>query len=174
MTPKPGVVADAVSHDVYPGGSLTAGYDSLLRYMFLVKFHEIAGAIRDKAARLMGEGNGFEDLSRQGLRSILRFELQRYRELSEQYGFDFLLVDPDGAYRSDADAMAAAWGSRFGYVGRDDWRENVDKKVASLAPDQAWVPMDGHYGPGQNKIVGGYLASVLRQRFAEKFGAPTN
>lgn len=52
----------------------------------------------------------------------------------------------------------------FIYIGPREWRDNVEKKVTLLPEDQARVPMDGHYGRGQNRIIGDYLAAVLRDR----------
>jgi hypothetical protein len=90
------------------------------------------------------------------------------QELSRQHGFALVLADPYEFYRS---AFAAVFGTDAGravYLGQREWADNVESKLAGLTPDAAWVPMDGHYGRGQNRIVGEYLAGVIRERLPEQ------
>jgi hypothetical protein len=162
--PKPGAVAEAAKHNVYPGGSLTAGYDSLLRFMLFVRIPEIASELRQRWTAVTGMGHpatpGFDD---KNIPAVLQLELMEYRRLSEQYGFAFVLVDPVGTYRN-AFVQVFGDGSRAIYVGAPEWESQVAIPVRSLADKDAWVPMDGHYGREQNRIIGGYLARVLRER----------
>lgn len=167
--PKPGAVADAVQRNVYPGGSVTAGYASQLRFFLLVRIPEVAGEWGRKAAHLLGADAtpepGFDGAH---TAAALEFELRRLQELSRQHGFALVLADPYEFYRS---AFAAVFGTDAGravYLGQREWADNVESKLAGLTPDAAWVPMDGHYGRGQNRIVGEYLAGVIRERLPEQ------
>ncbi len=175
IKPRPGAVAQAVSHNVYPGGSLTAGYDSLIRFMLFVRIPEVTREIMHRVLAPFGLGGraepAFDD---KHIGAVLEFELREYRRLSEQHGFAFVLVDPVGTYGS---AFAAVFGDRppgAVYLGPADWQRGVSSKVRSLSESEAWVPMDGHYGPGQNRIVGEFLAGVLRERLPERVRARSN
>jgi hypothetical protein len=152
-SPRPGVVESAVRRHDYPGGSLTAGYDSFWTYLFIVKPKELLGLTHKLAA---------DSAAPDVLSAIFKYELNTYLQLAKDEHFKFVLVDPSNYYRPVAQGLER---DDFVYIGgSEQWQKNVEDKIARLAPERAYVPGDGHYGQDANRLIAGEIYRVLQAR----------
>lgn len=165
--PRPGAVQNAVANHRYPGGSLTAGYDSFWRYLFFVKPREFLGIIRDKIDNQSTKA-GNDNVSAQHLNDIFKMELSSYIDLAKRHGFTFVLVDPGDYYRKPLEELNGTWEGTLVYVGKEEWQRHVVVPEQSLPPGKARVPGDGHYGEGTNMLIAKLVKQVMDEHKALK------
>ena len=173
-TPKDGVVVEAVRNHIYPGGSLTAGYDSLIRFILFVKIPQAATEHILNLSNLIWPkqpgiipGGTVDPVTNYSV-DLRQYELQQYAALSKKHDFAFVLVDPKGVYERIVTDAAPEFAGGIAYIGRRQWRENVVPIVQSMSEDEAWVPMDRHFGRGQNRVIGAEIAKLIREQLADR------
>ncbi len=162
VEPAPGYVDEMAASGVYPGGYLTAGFDSWSYFVISRPVLILRSLVDRLRGRISGETAAADpSFDRQ---AMLRFELARYLELARAHGFTFVLVDPEDSYRAVVGSLADG-GSAQGllYVDGARWRTAVSEPAQALAEADRRVPKDGHFGPGMNRLVAGLVAQVLRQ-----------
>jgi hypothetical protein len=148
LLPLPGVIEESVSKHIYPGGSLTAGYNSFWRYVFFTKprlvfqdLKERLNLVRVKEMTI-NEGN-----------AIKKLELQSYLDLAKENNFQFVLVDPIGDYFTVIMKNDYLSNENLVYVGKSEW------EVAFEIHDDSdlYIPMDGHYTKKMNQLVANFI-----------------
>jgi len=157
--PKEGVIKASVDSGVYPGGSLTAGYDSFWHYIFYVKPKLVWRHISDILG-LSTKQNQVTPLEGHVIRDL---ELSSYLELMQQYDFKFVLVDPYGSYYNNVRIQQHKIPDDFIYLGKDFWKENFIPNFNKLEPNQQHIPKDGHYTVEANKLLAETIFKGMRQ-----------
>ena len=147
MKPLPGVVNESVSRNVFPGGSLTAGYDSFWNYLFLTKPKLIIQDFKER----FGFANGRVSVS-SALEDyyINMFELNSLLDLANKNNFQLILIDPENAYKQIILNNELKNISNLLYIDKDFWSMHVVEKSIGMSSNDKLVPMDGHFGKGIN------------------------
>lgn len=169
VKPKPGAVAEAVRNHIYPGNSLTAGYNSLYWFILRVKIPEALNKIGTAVNSLLGKNASLATaFAPDHEAQALELELRQYLALANTHGFAFVLADTENSYERAFDAIAGGFVNGAIRIGAREWREQVRGKILTLPADEQQVPMDGHYSKRSNQIVGNYLATIIRDRLADR------
>ena len=151
--PEAGAVARARERGEYPGGALTTGYDSYLKYFL---FSRIPEGFR--AWRRGPRPDPSTDVELTNL--VLTHELRQYAQLSATFGFLFVLIDPTGSYGPAVRATAEDWHDRMIYAG-PEWWPLVADKMNALPFEVTHVPHDGHYSETGSRIVAEGIVHLL-------------
>lgn len=160
LKPLPGIVEASVKDHIYPGGSLTAGYDSFLEYVFFTKPKLVIQDIKERLGiSSMKNSTGLENYY------IKKYELNSFLELAEEYDFQFVLVDPSNEYKKIITNKDIVSVQNLIYIDHADWEQYVIKKSQGMPASDLSVPMDGHFGKGINRLI----ANLIQQKiFAKK------
>jgi hypothetical protein len=148
LLPLPGVIEESVSKHIYPGGSLTAGYNSFWRYVFFTKprlvfqdLKERLNLVRVKEMTI-NEGN-----------AIKKLELQSYLDLAKENNFQFVLVDPIGDYFTVIMKNDYLSNENLIYAGKSKWKVAFD----TIEDSGLYIPMDGHFTKKMNQLVADFI-----------------
>lgn len=159
VKPGFGVVEKSIKNHVYPGGSLTAGYDSFWRYAFITKpklviqnIKEYLGLAKEKSYTPLEAYN------------IKKYELNSFLDLAYKYNFQFVLVDPNNSYKQIIINKDAVNVQNLIYIGKSDWHQHVVLKSQGMTASDIQVPMDGHFGKGKNELI----ANLIYQKITSK------
>ena len=148
LKPLTGVVEESVKNNVYPGGSLTSGYNSLWQYLLFTKPKAIFQEFKERFLYpLPDETTKLEDYL------IKKYELNSFLKLAFKNDFQFVLIDPHDDYKKiiitkDIDNI-----KNLIYIDSIDWQEYFIKASIGMPADDLFVPMDGHFGKGANKLI---------------------
>jgi hypothetical protein len=160
IKPLPGNVEESVKNNIYPGGSLTAGYDSFWRYVFFTKPKLVIKSLKIRLGLTK-----LENPSEFELYHMRKYELNSFLDLAYKNNFQFVLVDPNGNYKQILVNKEAVNVQNLIYIGKSDWSQHVTKKSQGMPSADQRVPMDGHFGKGINKLI----ANLIYQKvFAKK------
>jgi hypothetical protein len=148
IKPLPGVVDEAAKKHIFPGGSLTAGYDSLWKYIIFTKPKLI---IQDFKERLglaaVKKATPFEGYN------IKKYELNSFLELAAKNNFQFFLIDPSGDYEEIINNANLNYPTKLSYIGKSYWGENISKELSGFLESELFIPNDGHYTKKMNEIL---------------------
>ena len=158
--PKKGDVFKFVSKNVYPGGSLTAGYD-FWSYMFFVKPKQILELIDNKLDLKIFNFKGMSKIP--GLKvgitpEIADYEMKLYKNLQDINGFEFIFYDgyENNIYKKSFEKYFLNNNNyQNTYVSVQQWNKEVFEKgeEINLTQKEKRVPHDGHFGKGLNKLI---------------------
>jgi hypothetical protein len=161
MRPAEGFVFEQAKRHIYPGGYLTAGYEKW-QYMFVIKPLHILRKTAGRLSRAVAGGPDTETATFE-TGEMFREILSRYARLMREHDFAFLLADPRGAYRPYLREVEEKYGVRFAYLGPDEWQEQIEKPARDLPEDMVFVPKDGHYAAGMNRVIAAAIYDKLAQ-----------
>ena len=169
--PTPGVVSKSVEEGIYPGGSLTAGYNTF-NYLRYVKFPQILALAKSYLPKFRSPtpsqtDEEFARIENLKLTKILEYEVELYGDLSALHQFKFLIVD---FYQSQHYRLAVEKFNKehpdqeIMYIGHKEFEEKVFTKGINigLSPKEIRVPMDGHFGSGTNKLIAEMIMDKIR------------
>ncbi len=161
VAPPAGLVENAGIFGVLPGGMLGAGEDGwdyflvsrpVLRLTgFLVRLGLLSGMAHDFRA----VGVNPQDIKAGVARDLVRLAARAQAPL--------VLLDPEDAYAEFDEDLAGAEGAKIVRVGRVEWARHVAAPAAALPAEQQRVPIDGHFGPGMNRLIAEYVSEILRR-----------
>ena len=164
--PTPGVVSKSVEKGIYPGGSLTAGYDTF-NYLWYVKVPHILSLVKSYLPKLSSE-NSFQtnqETEKYKINKILEYEVELYGDLSALHQFKLLIIDLTDSYRMVVKKFNKEHpDKKIMFIGRKEFEEKVYTKGINigLSPEETRVPMDGHYGSGTNKLIAEMIVDKIR------------
>ncbi len=159
LKPLPGIVEASVKDSVYPGGSLTAGYDSFWEYAFITKPKLVIQDIKERLG--ISETISSTDLENY---HIKKYELNSFLGLAKKYDFQFVLVDPGDEYKQIIINKDIVDTQNLIYIDNADWDRHVIKKSQGMPASDLSVPMDGHFGKGVNRLI----ANLIHQKILAK------
>jgi hypothetical protein len=165
--PPPGLVSKSVEEGIYPGGSLTAGYNTYnyLRYVKVPQILNLAKSYLPKSSSPTSSQTNKEELFKTD--QVLEYEVELYADLSAKHQFQFLIVDFQGSegYRLAVEKFNKEHPDRkIMYIGAKEFDEKVFTKGINigLSPEEIRVPMDGHFGSGTNKLIAEMIMDKIR------------
>ena len=164
VAPAPGLVEWASMLGVLPGGMLGAGEDGWGYFVISRPVLRTMGLL----ARLGLTSGMAHDFKAVGVdpQHIKAGVFRDLLALAAAARAPLILLDPKDAY-AEFDAPAAGGNpAKMVRVGREAWERNVVTPASALPPDQQRVPLDGHFGPGMNRLIAEYVAQIL-ERLAE-------
>ena len=157
LLPLPGVIEESVKKHTYPGGSLTAGYDSFWRYVFFTKprlvfqdFKERLGLVKVKEMTII-EGYAIKEL-----------ELNSYLDLAKENNFQFILVDPIGDYLSVIMNNDFLSNENLVYIGKSKWQAYYGSESKNILESEIYIPMDGHFTKKMNQTIANLIFSEIQ------------
>jgi hypothetical protein len=166
--PAPGVVSKSVEEGIYPGGSLTAGYNTF-NYLRYVKFPQIWSLARSYFPKFQSPTSSQTNQEDENFKvnKILEYEVELYGDLSAKHQFQFLIVDfhQTKGYSLAVEKFNKEHPDRkIMYIGHKEFEEKVFTKGINigLSPEQIRVPMDGHFGSGTNKLIAEMIMDKIR------------
>ena len=157
--PTPGVVSKSVEEGIYPGGSLTAGYNTFnyLRYIKIPQILALASSYLPKSPSPTSSQTNqeYEEYKRN---KIFEYEVELYGDLSALHKFKLLIIDfyDSEGYRLAVEKFNKEHPDRkIMFIGHKEFEEKVFTKGINigLSPEQIRVPKDGHFGSGTNKLI---------------------
>ena len=170
--PIPGLVRKSVKDGIYPGGSLTAGYN-LWNYLWHVKLNQVGTSVVKKLAdffdtklvRTKKKEQGTSDYD--ALPYIMKYELNQYMALAEKHNFQFVLLEgPHGrSYSRIIKDLNLINKNKIIYIGPDDFNREVYEKAEALglSEEAKRIPRDGHFAYGTNKLIAELVAKKIRE-----------
>ncbi len=179
--PQPNFVTASVDKGNYPGGSLTAGYN-FFNYLRYVKAPQIVDLARSTLVSLLPANSqpnirAGNDQSAMfygdSLDAVLDLEVTLYGNLALEHGFTLLfIVQPFPQlkdqtpfyYESSIDKFVSKNpDADIRYISPKVFQEEVLDKANELgmAENDQYVPQDGHYGPGMNKLIANMVFDEL-------------
>jgi len=166
--PIPGVVSNAVEEGIYPGGSLTAGYNTF-NYIRYVKVPQILALARSYLPKIneTAKWNWKFDSPRIQMLKILEYEVELYGDLSALHQFKLLIIDfsPTEGYRLAVEKFNKEHPDlKIMFIGHKEFAEKVFTKGINigLSPKETRVPMDGHFGSGTNKLIAEMVMNKIK------------
>lgn len=163
--PNPGVVSKYVKEGIYPGGSLTAGYNTL-NYLWYVKIPQIISSTKKiflKQPSTASQTN--QEYEKYKINKILKYEIELYGELAFLHKFKLLIIDLPGSYSSVVEKYNNEHpDQKIMYIGKKKFEDEVYTKGINigLTPEEIRVPVDGHFGPGTNKLIAEMIMGKIR------------
>lgn len=151
VTPPAGHVLRMARFGQRPGGMVGAG-EKTLTYFLIARPIAKLNSILVRLGLRSGFADDFEPVApQQELDAIKAEHYGNLIGLAREAGAVLLLIDPYEVYR-DARAAAAPT-DRVVYISSDTWRVQVEGPMADLSPESAYVPSDGHFGPGTHRLI---------------------
>jgi hypothetical protein len=174
LFPEPGVVTRSVAQGIYPGGSLTAGYDtwSYLRYIKLPEIMYTASAFYHRGlSTVLGEPDRPPDIDARRRRSaerakrvddILAYEMGLYAALMEEHRFAMIVIDGTGLYNGPIARVNQKHTAKITVIPKGEYEARVYRRADELRMSDAEkrVPMDGHFGRGTNRLIAELVAAA--------------
>ena len=166
--PTPGVVSKSVEEGIYPGGSLTAGYNTF-NYLRYVKVPQILALARSYLPKFPSPTSSQtnQEYSELKINKILEYEVELYGDLSALHQFKLLIVDLHDLeiYESAVEKFNKEHPDRkIMFIGHKEFEEKVFTKGINigLSPKEIRVPIDGHFGSGTNKLIAEMIMDKIR------------
>lgn len=159
IVPPSGFVRRMAAFGVKPGGMVGAGEKNLSYFLISRPVAKLSGFM----VRL-GIANGFADdfapvAPEKELTAIKLAHGQNLLAFANNVDATLILIDPTGVYeplfgsdQKDAGVL---------YIGQQLWKREVGSRIASLQPDEARVPSDGHFGPGVHRFIANMIDEAL-------------
>lgn len=160
IIPAPGVVERSAKNNVFPGGALTAGYDSFWEYVFITR-PKLALQSLKEIFNPIHPPTYLEDFH------IKKFDLKLFLDLAERFDFDFVMIDPTNDYKQVITSPDFKKSDRFIYIDKNDWDLYMNHKLENMTHKEIYIPMDGHYSKKMNKLI----AEFVYQHLAEKYNS---
>lgn len=162
IVPPPGYVRRMAAFGLRPGGMVGAG-DKTLGYFLIAR---PAAKLKGLMVRL-GFRSGFADdfapiAPDRDLEAIKQAHGQKLTELAAALDATLVLIDPAGIYARVFEGQKANVSTI--YIGNQRWHREVRSQMASLLPEDARVPADGHYGPGVHRLIATMIDRALDSR----------
>ena len=164
--PDQDVVSKSVNEGIYPGGSLTAGYDTF-NYIFRVKIPQIFSTVKNFFPNLSSETSSQKNQEHEKykINKILEYEIKLYGDLAKLHGFNLLFIDMSEAYGSIVQKFNKENpNQKIIYIDHVEFEKKVHTKSLNigLSPKEIRVPMDKHYGSGSNKLIADMIISKIK------------
>lgn len=164
--PNPGAVTNSINKGIYPGGSLTAGYNTF-NYLWYVKIPQILSMTKTYLKKVSSSAypQKTKKYEEHKINKILQYELELYKELSNLYQFKLLIIDLSDQYTSVVKKFNKQHpDNKVMFIGRKEFVEEVYTKGINigLSPEEIRVPMDGHYGRGTNKLIAEMIIKKIK------------
>ena len=131
LFPEPGAVTRSVARGIYPGGALTAGYDtwSYLRYIKLPEIMNTASAFyRRRLSPVIGQPAPDVDARRQRraerakrVDDILVYEMELYAALMEKHRFAMVVIDGMGLYHGPIARVNEKHSAKITVIPKDEY-----------------------------------------------------
>jgi len=172
--PTPGVVSKSVKEGIFPGGSLTSGYNTFnyLRYIkvpqilalarsYLPKFpYPTSSLIENSKINKTNQWNWNWIEPQNQMSKILEYEVGLYGDLSALYQFKLLIIDFN-TFSNESYRLAVEKFNKENpdlemlFIGPKEFKEKVLTKGINigLSAKETMVPRDGHFGSGSNKLI---------------------
>ena len=161
VKPAPGYVDRMSMLGLRPGGMVGAGEKTLAYFLIARPIAKITQMLV-RSGLLSGFGNDFAAWGREkDFEKIRAAHLKQLLSLADKAGAKLLLIDPGEVYRPDQTLGDRS--KSLIYVGAAKWNEFVKEPMKRLAPAEARVPGDGHYGPGTHRLIAALIDDVLKQ-----------
>jgi hypothetical protein len=172
LFPEPGAVTRSVAQGIYPGGSLTAGYDtwSYLRYIKLPEIMNTASAfyhrglstvVRQPAPNLDARRARWAERAKR-VDAILGYEMGLYAALMEKHRFAMVVIDGTGRYNGPITRVNQAHAAKITVIPKGEYEARVYRRAEELrmSDHEKRVPMDGHFGRGTNRLIAELVAAA--------------
>ena len=162
VTPPKGLVARAAALGVLPGGMLGAGEDGWNYFLISRPATKVLGLL----ARIGIIGGMAHDFRADGVdrRAIRAGVVRHLQRLSATAKAPLVFLDPLDRYADFDGAFAANDAAPIIRVGKRDWERHVIAPARSLPAPERHVPVDGHFGPGMNRLIAKLVIQVLEKR----------
>ena len=148
LEPLTGVVKKSVENHVYPGGSLTAGYDSFWSYVFFTKPKLVYQSFKERVGlSAIKVSTPLESYQ------IKKFELNSFLDLAKKNNFQFILVDPYGDYKQIIVNKDVKNLENLLYISKSYWNEYMEMNTKGTKKNELYIPKDGHFSKKMNEIV---------------------
>jgi len=159
VLPPPGLVEKMGSLGLRPGGMIGAGEKTPGYFMWSRPIAKISQALV-RAGLTSGMADDFRAVNVDGkaLRLALLTELAETASAAEA---PLLLIDPNDLYADLVGSLAAPLLPWVTLVGSARWDSDVSEPASALTEAEARVPMDGHFGPGMNRLVAALVRDLL-------------
>jgi hypothetical protein len=159
VLPQPGRVERGARLGLRPGGMMGAG-ESTLAYFLLARPVAKVEQLLVRLGVLSGLGDDFAPWGdTEDLETIRRAHFEHILALASEWNARLVLLDPFKVYADFRESRQDAQG--LIYVGAAEWTERIEKPMASLAPREARLPRDIHYGPGTHKLIADLIDAKL-------------
>jgi len=166
VKPIHGRVTEEAKKNNYPGGYFTSGYDNW-KYLLVVKPISIIREVIQKLNSLITpyRDNQKVDTNEDHTEDMLKYVLERFISLSKLNNSTFILIDAygNGMYEPYIKQFEKEKGVKIIYIDRETWNKEVAIPGEKLKSEDARVPMDGHFGPGKNKLIAEMIAKRLKR-----------
>jgi hypothetical protein len=160
VSPAPGYVHRMSGFGVLPGGMVGAG-EKTLPYFLIARPVAKLKQFMVRLGFLSGFGDDFSAWgSEEDFEKIRAAHLERLLLLAKNSGARLLLIDPGGVYNPNA--IAGGSKKQLIYIGPLEWGKSVAKPISQLPEEEAWVPGDGHYGPGAHRLIAAFIHAKLQ------------
>lgn len=163
--PKQGVVSKSVKEGFYPGGSLTAGYNTF-NYLWHVKVPQIISLTKSYIPKLSSTNSQInQENEKYKISKILKYEVDLYGELAGLHKFKLLIIDLTDNYFSVVEKYNKEHpDQKIIFIGKKEFYEKVYTKGIDigLTAEEIRVPMDGHYGSGTNKLIAEMITDKIK------------
>ena len=181
--PIPGVVSKSVKESIFPGGSLTAGYNTF-NYLIYVKVPQIAALAKSYLPKFPPPTSSLTENSKinetiqwhwndqqpqNQMSKILEYEVELYGDLSALHQFKLLIIDfnlsSNESYRLAVEKFNKENPDlKILFIGPKEFEEKVLTKGVNigLSPKEIRVPMDRHFGSGSNKLIAEMVIKKIR------------
>lgn len=160
VLPPPGRVTSAAGWNNLPGGILGAGE---LGWGYFLIARPIAMVTQGLAR--VGLVPGFaNDFLAVGVdeRAIRLAALRHLARLATAAQAPVILVDTVNYYGDLLPELPAEQRARIHRIDQREMDGAIGEALRTLSPADAYVPHDGHYGPGMNRLIGLMLTEKLR------------
>ncbi|MEW5727605.1 MAG: hypothetical protein AB1918_07245 [Pseudomonadota bacterium] len=159
VVPPPGYVTTMARRGIMPGGILGVGETGWVYFLVsrpLAQLHQLLV----RAGLASGFGHDFRPVNVDE-NAIKAATLAHLGRLALRTGVPVVFLDPMDQYAGLMDRLPPEQAGLIHRVGQDRWQVAIGVPTQALPPEQAYVPSDGHYGPGSNRLIGQFVAREL-------------
>ena len=158
VLPPQGRVEAYASFGITPGGMLGAGEKTLSYFLISRPLARMSMALVRLGLK-SGFGHDFTAVGTENeIAAIRRAYVREISGLAQAVSVPVVLIDAADVYSEFIHQMPE---SGVFYVGADEWRASVSGPMNGLPPDEARVPLDGHYARGTNRLIADLIDQVL-------------
>ncbi len=161
VLPPDGLVDKMASLGLRPGGMIGAGELTSGYFMWSRPLAKVSQLLV-RAGLVSGMADDFRAVNVDG-GALRRALLRELAETARAVEAPLFLIDPNDLYAALVDDLDPSLQPWVHLAGSARWEADVSAPEALLAPEEARVPNDGHFGPGMNALV----ARLVRDLLAE-------